>query len=416
MNAKPDWNLIFLSCLISFCIFLNYFFWSVSFSQIIKSINFFTILFFLFYFFIGKEFKNYNYLRLFIISLVVLSLGSVTVDWDARSTWAFHAKRIFLDDNLYASFDKYAPIMRTAVFPLLPASLSATLAQIIGHWNEIYPKSTNTLVLLPALFVQCSFLKNNKSILLWLMFVLLFIGKILVSGLMDGLVAMYFVANCLIIYNLFFEENSIYGRNSQEINKNKNILFFLGIFCGIILSLLKNEGLVMIILLLLSAFLFKIYLKKKIRKREIIFGILIFTPISVWKLLAIYNGVPPAEYLGTGLVEPVIGLNTFDRIILRLSEINNYKLVFKFLLLNEKFIIALLIFLFSVYKCFEKNKLIYSFVIANALMYYIVLYIVYFSTPNDLYWHLSSSSTRVIPSIVMILIFFSVSTFMKKKE
>ena len=414
-SVEPDWNLIFLSFLISFCIFLNYFFWSVNFNQIIKSINFFTILFFLFYFFIGKKFKNYNYLRLFIISLLVLSLGSVTVDWDARSIWGFHAKRIFLDDNLYAGFDKYMPELMNA-FPLLPASLSATLAQIIGHWNEIYPKSTNILVLLPALFVQCSFLKNNKSILLWLMFVLLFTGRALVSGLMDGLVAMYFVTNCLIIYNLFFEENSIYGRNSEEINKNKNVLFFLGIFCGIILTLLKNEGLVIVILLLLSAFLFKIYLKKKIRKREIIFGILVFIPVFVWKLLATYNGVPPAEYLGTGLVEPVIGLNTFDRIILRLSEINNYKLVFKYLLLNEKFIIALLIFLFSIYKSFEKNKLIYSFVITNALIYYIVLYIVYFSTPRDLYWHLSSSSTRVMPSIVMILIFFSVSTFMKKKE
>ena len=404
-SVEPDWNLIFLSCLISFCIFLNYFFWSVNFSQIIKSINFFTILFFLFYFFIGKKFKNYNYLRLFIISLLVLSLGSVTVDWDARSMWAFHAKRIFLDDNLYAGFDKYMPELMNA-YPLLPASLSATLAQIIGHWNEIYPKSTNTLVLLPALFVQCSFLKNNKSILLWLMFILLFTGRALVSGLMDGLVAMYFVTNCLIIYNLFIEEHLIYGKNSVEINKNKITLFFSGIFCGIILSLLKNEGFVIIILLLLSTFLFKIYLKKKIRKREIIFAILVLTPMFVWKLLATYNGVYALA----------IGFNSFDQIILRLSEINSYKLVFRYLLLNEKFIIALLIFFFCIYKNFQNNKLVYSFVITNALMYYITLYIVYLSTPYDLSWHLIGSSTRVMPTMVMILIFFSISTFMKKKE
>ena len=405
MNAKPDWNLIFLSCLISFCIFLNYFFWSVNFSQIIKSINFFTILFFLFYFFIGKKFKNYNYLKLFIISLLVLSLGSVTVDWDARSMWAFHAKRIFLDDNLYAGFDKYMPELMNA-YPLLPASLSATLAQIIGHWNEIYPKSTNILVLLPALFVQCSFLKNNKSILLWLMFILLFTARNLVSGLMDGLVAMYFVTNCLIIYNLFIEEHLVYGKNSVEINKNKITLFFSGVFCGIILSLLKNEGFVIIILLLLSTFLFKIYLKKKIRKREIIFAILVLTPMFVWKLLATYNGVYALA----------IGFNSFDQIILRLSEINSYKLVFRYLLLNEKFIIALLIFFFCIYKNFQNNKLVYSFVITNALMYYITLYIVYLSTPYDLSWHLIGSSTRVIPTMVMILIFFSISTFMKKKE
>ena len=405
MNAKPDWNLIFLSCLISFCIFLNYFFWSINFNQIIKSINFFTILFFLFYFFIGKEFKNYNYLRLFIISLLALSLGSMTVDWDARSVFGFHAKRIFLDDNLYAGFDKYMPGLMNA-YPLLPASLSATLAQIIGHWNEIYPKSTNILVLLPALFVQCSFLKNNKSILLWLMFILLFTARNLVSGLMDGLVAMYFVTNCLIIYNLFIEEHLVYGKNSVEINKNKITLFFSGVFCGIILSLLKNEGFVIIILLLLSTFLFKIYLKKKIRKREIIFAILVLTPMFVWKLLATYNGVYALA----------IGFNSFDQIILRLSEINSYKLVFRYLLLNEKFIIALLIFFFCIYKNFQNNKLIYSFVITNALMYYITLYIVYLSTPYDLSWHLIGSSTRVMPTMVMILIFFSISTFMKKKE
>ncbi len=405
MNAKPDWNLIFLSCLISFCIFLNYFFWSINFNQIIKSINFFTILFFLFYFFIGKEFKNYNYLRLFIISLLVLSLGSMTVDWDARSVFGFHAKRIFLDDNLYAGFDKYMPGLMNA-YPLLPASLSATLAQIIGHWNEIYPKSTNILVLLPALFVQCSFLKNNKPILLWLMFILLFTARNLVSGLMDGLVAMYFVTNCLIIYNLFIEEHLVYGKNSVEINKNKITLFFSGVFCGIILSLLKNEGFVIIILLLLSTFLFKIYLKKKIRKREIIFAILVLTPMFVWKLLATYNGVYALA----------IGFNSFDQIILRLSEINSYKLVFRYLLLNEKFIIALLIFFFCIYKNFQNNKLVYSFVITNALMYYITLYIVYLSTPYDLSWHLIGSSTRVMPTMVMILIFFSISTFMKKKE
>ena len=405
MNAKPDWNLIFLSCLISFCIFLNYFFWSINFNQIIKSINFFTILFFLFYFFIGKKFKNYNYLRLFIISLLVLSLGSMTVDWDARSVFGFHAKRIFLDDNLYAGFDKYMSELMNA-YPLLPASLSATLAQIIGHWNEIYPKSTNILVLLPALFIQCSFLKNNKSILLWLMFILLFTARNLVSGLMDGLVAMYFVTNCLIIYNLFIEEHLIYGKNSVEINKNKITLFFSGIFCGIILSLLKNEGFVIIILLLLSTFLFKIYLKKKIRKREIIFAILVFTPMFVWKLLATYNDVYALA----------IGFNSFDQMILRLSEINSYKLVFRYLLLNEKFIIALLIFFFCIYKNFQNNKLVYSFVITNALMYYITLYIVYFSTPYDLSWHLIGSSTRVMPTMVMILIFFSISTFMKKKE
>ena len=413
-NVEPDWNLIFLSCLMGLLIFLNYFFWSINSYQIIRFINFFTLLFFLFYFFVHKKFNNYNFLKFFIIALLILSLGSVTLDWDARSMWAFHAKRIFLDNNLYAGFDKYMPELENA-YPLLPASLSATLAQIIGHWNEIFPKSTNILVLAPALFVQCSFLKNNKTILLWLMFVLLISGRILVNGSMDGLVAMYFVANCLIIYNLFLEEHLMYGKNSVEINKNKITLFFTGIFCGIILSLLKNEGLVIVILLLMSTFLFKIFLKKKITKKEIIFGILVLMPVFIWKFLTIYKGIYPTM-IGTSISENLIDLNSFDRMILRLGEINNYKLVFKYLLLNDKFIIALLIFFFCIYKNFQNNKLVYSFVITNALMYYIVLYIVYFQTPADLSWHLSGSANRVMPTMAMILIFFSISTFIKKKE
>lgn len=413
-NIKPDWNLVFLSFIISLLIFLNYFFWSINSFQIIKFINFFALFPFLFYFFVHKSFNNYNYLKLIIISLLILSLGSVTVDWDARSMWLFHSKRIFFDNNLYAGFDKYMPELENA-YPRLPASLSATLAQIIGHWNEIFPKSTNVLILIPALFVQCSFLRNKKAVLLWLMFVLLFTGRILINGSMDGLVAMYFVTNCLIIYNLFLEDHLLYGKDKIEISRNKITLFFTGIFCGIILSLLKNEGLVIIILLLTSVFLFKIYLKKKIKKNEVIFGILVLLPALIWKFLTIYNGIYPTM-IGASISSDLIGLNSFDRAILRLGEIDSYKLVFKYLLLNEKFIIALFIFLFCIYKSFQTNKLIYSFVITNALLYYILLYIVFFQTPADLSWHLNSSATRVMPSIAMILIFFSISTFIKNKE
>ena len=413
-NIKPDWNLVFLSCYISLLIFLNYFFWSINSFQIIKVINFFALLSLLFYFFLHRKFNNYNYLKLIIISLLILSLGTVTVDWDARSMWLFHSKRIFFDNNLYAGFDKYMPELENA-YPRLPASLSATLAQIIGHWNEIFPKSTNILVLVPALFVQCSFLKNNKAILLWLMFVLLFTGRILVNGSMDGLVAMYFVSNCVIIYNLFLEDHLLYGKDKVEINRNKITLFFTGIFCGIILSLLKNEGFVIIILLLISAFLFKIYLKKKIKKNEVIFGILVLLPAFTWKFLTIYHGIYPTM-IGASISSDLIGLNSFDRAILRLGEIDSYKLVFKYLVLNEKFIIAFLIFFFCIYKNFQTNKLLYIFVITNALLYYILLYIVFFQTPADLSWHLNSSATRVMPSITMILIFFSISTFIKNKE
>ena len=67
--------------------------------------------------------------------------------------------------------------------------------------------------------------------------------------------------------------------------------------------------------------------------------------------------------IGASTSENLIGLNSFERMILRIGEINSYKLIFKHLLFNEKFIIALLIFFFCIYKNFQNNKLIYSFVI-----------------------------------------------------
>ena len=106
-------------------------------------------------------------------------------------------------------------------YPLLAPSLSATLAKIVGYWNEIFPKSTNIFVLLPALLVQCSFLKNYKLNLIWLMFILLFSGRILVNGRTDGLVAMYFVSNCLIIFSLFIENKINYGTRRKDRKLNE---------------------------------------------------------------------------------------------------------------------------------------------------------------------------------------------------
>ena len=139
---------------------------------------------------------------LFFLSLLILCLGSALTDWDARSVWLFHAKRIYIDNDLYGGFDNYMPELMNA-YPLIAPSLSATLAKLIGHWNEIFPKSTNILLVLPAVLIQCFFLKDSKFKLMWLMFILLFSGRILINGRTDGLVAIYFVSCCLVIFKLF---------------------------------------------------------------------------------------------------------------------------------------------------------------------------------------------------------------------
>ena len=416
MNAKlqniPDWKLVRLASLIACLVFLNYFLWSINSYSAFLYLNFFILIFLSIYFLLSKNFCKYNFVRLFFLSLTVLCLGSVTIDWDARSVWSFHSKRIFFDNNLYAGFDNYMPELMNA-YPILPASLSATLAKIVGHWNEIYPKSTNLLVLLPALLIQCSFLKNYKLILIWLMFVLLFSGRILINGLMDGLVAMYFVSVCLVTFNLFFEKKQKFGLNKNIQKTNRLFLLISGVTMGIILTLLKNEGFVLVFLVFVITVSLKIFNNKKIILEDLIFWVIIFIPIIAWKLLTIQNGIYP-RIMGFGIVEFSYSQNLFERFFLRALEFENYQIIFSHLILNEKLIVSALIFGFCFFKMFKQNKLLLNFILFNSLAYYLLLYFIYFSTPHNLSWHLNSSH-RVLTSIVLILTFFSIYTLQKKK-
>ena len=108
MNVKnkniPDWNLIQITSLISLSVFFNYFLWSINSIDTFLYLNFFILLILILYFLINKNFKKYNVVRVFFLTLLILSLGSATIDWDARSVWIFHAKRIFFDNNLYSGF------------------------------------------------------------------------------------------------------------------------------------------------------------------------------------------------------------------------------------------------------------------------------------------------------------------------
>ena len=86
----------------------------------------------------------------------------------------------------------------------------------------------------------------------------------------------------------------------------------------------------------------------------------------------------------------------------RIVDLSNYFLITKFVILNEKFMFSLAIYLISFY--FFKNKKLFNFISFTVITYVIVLYIVYFSTPLDIEFHLSSSANRVIKPLALLLI------------
>lgn len=185
---------------LSFLILNNYFFLSLSFPQILIKINFLIFIFIilLFYF---QNLLNNPYLKIFFFCIILISLGSPAIEWDARSIWLFHAKRIFYESSILKIAEGYE--YSNNGYPNLAPAFASAFAILIGYWNEVFPKIAFTLIYLPPMILIHSFLKN-VNYLIFLTIVFFTIGKYLFNGYADGLVAMYFGSSALLIYLLFF--------------------------------------------------------------------------------------------------------------------------------------------------------------------------------------------------------------------
>ena len=387
VNNYKDLDLIKYTVVLSFLIFFNYFLWSINSWEIIKSINFIFLLFVFFYFFISKKYNNYWYLKITIILLLLICLGSPTISWDARSIYLFSAKRLFYESNLYISLDNYFAVGMNA-FPKLPATLSATFAQLIGAWNEVFPKSTNVIIIFPPILFLISFFKNKLFALAWLFLMLLFSGKLLVNGLMDGIIALYFVASVLIVYKI-----------ASEKYEKENKIFYLILFLFFsTLSLSKNEGIVIVLVILLSSFLIDGIYKKKINHKLWLTTVVSLVPILFWKYLIIKNNI----------ITEFIQYDPVSRIVTRITNVEDVLNIILYIIKNEKLIFSLIIFIFFAYKRFEINKKLIFFVLIIFLLYFSILIGSFLLTPKDLLWQLAASSTRIYIPLVLLLSYFSI--------
>ena len=368
-------------------IILNYILFLSSSLIILIKLNF--ILFFLFTFYYFFKYEKNKFLILFLISLIIISLGTATNSWDARSIWLFKAKEFFYDHSIASIKDNYAEFSHNN-YPSIAPAFAAGLSTIIGHWNEIYPKSGLTLMFIPPLIIISRFF-NNNFFLISVSIILFVIGKFLVNGELDGLVALYFVSSTIIIYNLKNLNNDIFYQCLI-------LIFFL-----MILSFLKNEGSVLLLCTFIGS-LFIFFKKKYLYKNLIISFFVSIIPILVWNYFCIYNNI------GNTNSSNFFNISDF---LSRIFYLKNYVLIFDYLLLNEKFLFSLIIFLLSV--IYMKNKDIFVYVSSISLIYILFLFIVYLSTPLDLEWHLNSAN-RIIKPIALLLSIFSLYNILNKRH
>ena len=368
-------------------IILNYILFLSSSLLILIKLNFILFVFFTFYYFYKYE-KN-KLLILFLLALIIISLGTPTDSWDARSIWLFKAKEFFYDHSLISVKNNYAEFSHNN-YPSIAPAFAAGLSTLIGYWNEIYPKAGLTLMFIPPLIIISRFFDNN-FFLISISIILFIIGKFLVNGELDGLVALYFVSSLIIIYNLKNFNNDIFYQCLI-------LIFFL-----VILSLLKAEGTVLLLCSFIGS-MFIFYKKKYLCKNLIISFFVSIIPVLIWNYFCIYNNI------GNTNSNNIFNINDFTNRILYLK---NYILIFEYLLLNEKFLFSLIVFLVST--IYIKNKDILIYVSSISLIYILFLFIIYLSTPLDLEWHLNSAN-RIIKPIALFLSIFSLYSIFNKQH
>ncbi len=312
--------------------------------------------------------------------LLVLALGSPTDEWDPRSIWMLHAKRIYLENSLYAQLDGYA-IFSHNDYPSLMPLWSATAAKVVGHWNEIFPKAAATLLLLPPLLLIARTLRTWWAAGLFAVAVLEVGGRYLVDGYMDAFLAVYAVAALAM---------AIQPRTDNAAGGWFNLAAYAAL--SAVLTLIKNEGAVLAILVAVVATGTLL-----LRDRRMPWGLLAAFAVSMLPLLAWKLAVAGAD-LGNDLAQSDLK----GQLLARLPDLAATVLILKALLRSAVWVpLVLLLVLWA--RTWRVSAARAALLVAVA--YFGVLFAVYLSTPHDLAWHLATSAKRVALPVQLLLMY-----------
>lgn len=313
----------------------------------------------------------------FVLMLLLVSLSTPAVAWDARSIWLFHAKRIFLDDNLFAQLDNYAAWSHND-YPVIIPAFSASLAGFVGLWNEIFPKVANVVFLIAPLFLLGAVFRNLISIVFFLVALIYICSHYLHNGFVDANVAIILASIVLIIFE-------IHKSDSQH----RNLLFYVLSTSLAILCLVKNEGILLSAIFLIF-FVFYNYLYKFVKNSEILFvSALPLLFISTWKYYCFTYDV----------TNDLVSSNLLTQALSRVLDLSSVVMILGYVF-DEIWAVVVMVLALIAFCCkkYEFQKQIY-FTIFFVICYVLCVFIVYISTPQYLSWHLSTSASRILMTV-----------------
>lgn len=386
-NNSDENKVLLLSTALCLTFITNQYLWLFNhnyISSLIVGMSILTILFFVFK--TAKGNSGISFVVLVLCFLSIMALGSATPDWDARSIWLFHAKRIYLDNNLLAQFDNYAAYSHNDYPVLLPA-LSATLAKIIGHWNEVFPKVTNILFIAPPLLVIGTVFPPLRYTFLFVAGLFSITGSYLINGYMDGILSLYIVATLILLTILFLGWK-------EHLNISKQALTVAAMAHLSVLVGIKNEG-AMAALIILFCLLFSLMVDKiriNIPKLLLVF-LPCFIVSAIWLLLSYQYGVVN-DVAASGNFMGAFKSRLMDASSLSLIVIALYYKTWSVFLL-------LIIGLIYIYQFNQATIKAASFLLCFGLLYSFSLFFVYLGTPHDLLWHLATSAERTTQPVFL---------------
>ncbi len=348
-------------------------------------------------------------ITVFLILLVIFScilMSDPISDWDARSIWFYHAKVIYYTKDIWAHghWAEQANIYTHLNYPKLFPLLAAQVANTFGFWNEYIPKLAIALLAGPilAFFVESALKtqRNHRAIPLnfLLLFMMLFMfdgaGFYLTSGYMDGWVALYSICASIMLTTAIQQHHSDEGRKSRL-----EALVFLAI-----LSQIKQEGLIIAVILLASAIAvtlgtlvrpmpaikqFSLGTTPKTLRSMAWYSLFLLGPIVAWLIASHTQGLSLSHYSGNTLERMTAKLTTSGQPLWILANV-----IFHNGMIFPSLVLASVLTLIATASGKQLRAADFLPLIAS-LAYLVVIFVVYLATNADVNWHMAKSAGRV---------------------
>jgi hypothetical protein len=409
MNAEN--NFLKNHVILQLLIIINYIIYFLNINKYFIIINIALVLLFFLIILINNFIQHLLFSKITIIIYAIICLGSPLTEWDGRSIWLFHAKRIFYE-GLYSQLDNYFPESHND-YPLLAATLSSSLAFLINGWNEIFPKFSNIILMCSPILVLSSVLKNKIKEILFIFVILFVLHAKILAGEMDAILALYFVLTSICIFYLFFSNKN----KKIKTTDNSRLLLFYTSLNLIILSLIRPEAFGVIIIILFTYFFTQLLFFKRIQKSIKIISILMISliPILHWKYTVYKANIIP-------ITESLFNFHKFLQTIL---DFKTHLKLFQLFFFNSHSILSLIFVSFALLKLFKfdeknieisinkkniKNNLISILLMLICVNYYLIISIAILSNtmPIDPFVELGKNVFRYNLSISFALCYAAI--------